>query len=923
MKKYILFYSTLFMAAFIFASLCNAMETNMKLLQDRDDGVSFEIALPFFEFTEIEGYQFKKVSADGFGTVRKSGAPGVIAKAVLIEVPSECEIDVQAHSLVRTRLENIFLAPSPTRILVEDEQGEMRIAEQFEIDKKAYSTDALFPGRLAKVEFTGYLRDRRVAKIDVFPVQYNPVTKELVIHKKLRINITFNNQSKTRAIDSNVITPEKRLSKNNTFEEIYKSSLLNYKPDRAYGTVKPLHKKSLNFNTLAAEINESPFAVKIVTEGEGIYKITYDDLSRLGIDLLTATSENLKMSNQGQEIAIYCSGTGQFTSGDYIIFYGESFKSLYSEKNVYWLYLGEQSGKRMSEIDGNIKSGYPVQTVFKNTYHAEEEKEYWQNIPPYKEGIDHWFWTELNISKDNATSADYPVYLNNFVKTAGSYSMKINMTGETDTGQDPDHHTRVYINGNVVDDFTWNGQVELIQVTDDISPSFFVEGENTITVEAVDDTGARVDSYYLNWFEIEYWDSFVAESDYLKFSIEETGGVAIQVEGFTESELWAFDITDPVNVYRITNASITQNGSSYTMKFEDKVYGSKTYCTVSRKSFSTPADMVVYETSDLSTARDSVDYIIITHENFYDGIQRLKSYRESRGLKVEVAKIQGIYDEFSYGIKDAEAIKDFLTYAYNNWHKTDHPTYVLLVGDASLDYRDKFGYYAQGKEDFVPTYIFQTYPIGDTPTDNWFVCVDGQDYLPEMAIGRLCVKTEDDLSNIIDKIKKYEGEKLSAWCGNVILAADDETTFESISDSLANMLPDGFNPKKVYISQYEDISSATDDLIKKINDGAVITNYTGHGHIDEWAAPFLFYTPGRKGQERNDVDRLTNNDRLTFVIVLNCMSGFFSHWTDDYSLAEELVRAEDKGAIACIASTAAGYPSEHQVLAKKIFNGFF
>jgi hypothetical protein len=53
------------------------------------------------------------------------------------------------------------------------------------------------------------------------------------------------------------------------------------------------------------------------------------------------------------------------------------------------------------------------------------------------------------------------------------------------------------------------------------------------------------------------------------------------------------------------------------------------------------------------------------------------------------------------------------------------------------------------------------------------------------------------------------------------------------------------------------------------------------------------------------------------------MSGFFSHWTDDYSLAEELVRAEDKGAIACIASTAAGYPSEHQVLAKKIFNGFF
>jgi hypothetical protein len=192
-----------------------------------------------------------------------------------------------------------------------------------------------------------------------------------------------------------------------------------------------------------------------------------------------------------------------------------------------------------------------------------------------------------------------------------------------------------------------------------------------------------------------------------------------------------------------------------------------------------------------------------------------------------------------------------------------------------------------------------------------------------MFIGRLCVKTEKDLQNIIDKIKKYEGGELSAWCGNVILAADDGSTFESVSDSLAGMLPDGFTAKKVYVSEYEDTSSATDYLIDKINVGAIITNYVGHGHVSEWASPYLFHTPDFRDNERNDVEKLTNGDKLTFVIVLNCMSGYFPGWEVDYSLAEEFVRLEDKGAIACLAPTGAGYPSEHQVLGKKIFNSFF
>ena len=77
---------------------------------------------------------------------------------------------------------------------------------------------------------------------------------------------------------------------------------------------------------------------------------------------------------------------------------------------------------------------------------------------------------------------------------------------------------------------------------------------------------------------------------------------------------------------------------------------------------------------------------------------------------------------------------------------------MLLVGDASIDYKDNLGNFSiLGNVDFVPTYLYQPWERGDTPTDNWFVCVNGSDPLPDMIVGRLCVKTVEDVSNIIDK----------------------------------------------------------------------------------------------------------------------------------------------------------------------------
>ncbi|MCX5902607.1 MAG: C25 family cysteine peptidase, partial [Proteobacteria bacterium] len=148
--------------------------------------------------------------------------------------------------------------------------------------------------------------------------------------------------------------------------------------------------------------------------------------------------------------------------------------------------------------------------------------------------------------------------------------------------------------------------------------------------------------------------------------------------------------------------------------------------------------------------------------------------------------------------------------------------------------------------------------------------------------------------------------------------------FTKVSDTLAKILPSNYAAEKVYLENYSDVTAATSDLVSKINAGSLATNYTGHGSVDNWAGEFLFHTPDDKDQvPRNDVDLLNNGQNLTFVITLDCLNGFFPNFLDKYSLAEELVRAENKGAIACFASTGLGFTSDHEVLAKNIFENLF
>ena len=127
--------------------------------------------------------------------------------------------------------------------------------------------------------------------------------------------------------------------------------------------------------------------------------------------------------------------------------------------------------------------------------------------------------------------------------------------------------------------------------------------------------------------------------------------------------------------------------------------------------------------------------MLVSHADFIAQVTPLAAQRQQQGHQAVVVDIEDVYDEFSFGEKTPQAIKDFLRWA-RTWATA--PKFVVLAGDATIDPRD---YEGLGNADFVPT---KQVPMNqaslETASDDWFVDFNNNG-LPDIAIGRLSVRT--------------------------------------------------------------------------------------------------------------------------------------------------------------------------------------
>jgi len=661
--------------------------------------------------------------------------------------------------------------------------------------------------------------------------------------------------------------------------------------------------------------DQSEIALKLTVEEDGLYQVTAADLQGAGVDVSALDPRTLRVYNQGQELEIEVTGEedGSFDPGDVVLFYAQGLDTKYTGTNVYWVTWGGDSGLRLSAVNGTPGDTAQADS-FWSTVRAEEDLVY-DPGQPSGEDNDHWYWNYV-YAPGSATSVPFGISLSHVSTETVTATVRGLLKGYT---ADPMHHPRIYVNGYLADEATWAPQGQRAFEAE-IPQSVLLEGQNTILVEAPCDDGISMDISYVNWFEVTYARNHVAEGDQLAFSGHVTGTVDYRVGGFSGETVEVYDVTSPTAPVRILGAAVEASGGSYALRFERTADEERRFLALTPTQRKRPANIEQDSPSDLRSTANGADYIVITHGDFAAAVQPLSDHRAAQGLRTLVVDVQDVYDEFSGGLFDPEAIRSFLSYAYANW-TPPAPSYVLLVGDGNYDFRDSMGW---GEPNYIPPYLMDVDPwIGETAADNRYVCVSGDDLLPDMHLGRLPVKSSVQVDAIVSKILAYEqpvSPEESGWQQRVLFVADnpdDGGDFYSLSDNIAaGYLPESYTADKVYYGQTHGSSSAArQGIVDALNEGRLLVNYIGHAGQDAWATERFWSIA--------DIGSLANGDRLPVMVPMSCWDGYYINPSlpgyDFSSLSESIVRASGKGAVASWAPTGMGLALGHEYLNEALY----
>ncbi|MGA1825940.1 MAG: C25 family cysteine peptidase [bacterium] len=663
---------------------------------------------------------------------------------------------------------------------------------------------------------------------------------------------------------------------------------------------------------------------KILLRDEGMYRLTGDEVEKYGIGIDEVDLSKVRLFNLGQEVAIHVSdedGDNQLDSSDYIEFFGKSLPDRYrkyDKNNIYWLRVGAgiDAAKRMKTIEGSPKDG-KIAELFRSSVHYEENEYYLESMPG-EDQKDRWLFSPFALGRevDLPRAGDPVSFPFHTINSAGKGSLTISLYGTCNI----EHEVEISLNNTPLGTFSFCG---ITSYQTHIKGVDLLEGTNILTITC----NREIDSVGLDWFDVDYPKAFIANNNHVEFTHE--SGYRYHVSGFSENKIHLFDITKPGDVTRIGNFTVAGTGP-YALDFEPHytmyTAGKKRYCILTKERMKTPLCISEKHESGLKDKAVDVNYIIITRrilgwdENgtLYPWLHDLLTLRESQGLKPIIVDLEDIYDEFSYGIHTPQAIKDFLIYAHNN-RKESYPQYVVLLGDSSYDYTNNWNL---KEEDYayVPTYLIVSPYKGESGSDEWFVRTDEGDPITHCYIGRLPAASTEQAEVMVKKILTYETTVNSkSWEKNVLLVADNiNEAFETMNDEVAARIPPGMNiPFKSYLDDYLSPKDCAADIKTKINKGCLIVNYNGHGWGQIFAKEGIF--------KNDDIVSLTNNGKLPFFVSMTCMTGYFINPESlgFTCMAEALLRAEGKGAIAAFMSTGMTTPIEQQIINSALFHAIF
>jgi hypothetical protein len=719
--------------------------------------------------------------------------------------------------------------------------------------------------------------------------------------------------------------------------------------------------------------------VKIWIQRPGVYSIEGSDLASIGIDLASITDPNsfrlftgggqqlsrdLAAPNQTYlpgnwmaecDLLVEYGGDGSFDVGDRIVFYAVAtpgWRDRYEpgsprddytdhqhvDHNIYFLSWDDTgfSGqpKRMATIDAT-PSAAPDVTTFEDRQYFEIDR-----VQDFAFGGDGWLWFEV-AAQQGAQSFPFPPFFVSDLDTSVPQTFRTVAVSKLKVNN-ANHHARYRMNGTVIADKVWNGgpkyRFEDAQPVE--ATGFFLnEGNNGLVLDVPRDLNPS-DFMYFAWYSVFYQRHLRALGDRLSFSSPDTTGtIDLNVDRFsTAGSMYLFDVTDPLRPQRLVDFVESSAGGVRGVEFSTSVAGGHRYYWAGTEVAvrGSKATLARHTPRDLRNVAAAPNMVIVTHPAFLSAAQRLQQHRESSlplfsDPVVDVVTTTAVFDNFSGGLADPMAIRNYCKFLYDNYTDSGGSpllTYLLLLGDANADFKGN----ASTLPNFVTTNLnLEGGAIEDYVTDDYYAYLDSTDTLGagylDLGIGRLPARSLQEASFLVDRVIDYELDAdFGVWRDRIILAADDEnstfTTVQSdfivVSEDLANgFLASYLDPHKIYLTEYPEIQGVKPgsriQFISDWNEGALVIHYTGHGSSTKIADELLFIDA--------DVASLRNGLRLPLFMGMSCTIGNFAD--PGQSLSERLLFKDGGGVVATVTASELTFIVPNNYVSINLLSGMF
>lgn len=652
---------------------------------------------------------------------------------------------------------------------------------------------------------------------------------------------------------------------------------------------------------------------KVTLSNDGIYQVSYADIIAADGTVSLPQVEEIQVYYRGQEIPIHVEGTGTFSSGEYLEFFGERNdgwldKYLYVDESMhanpaYSMFTNVSAyfvtwkagtmGLRYNDYmgSGSTLTAEPycwstVEQVYAGTYERGETFTGDTGSASQRDGISPRYYTAEGYYRDDF-SASQSYDLNTPEAYSGMADATIRHNFHTELGSHQMNYT-IGTDSYLSPNFSgWNVRNE----------SFNISSSNvnaTTTINVSNSSGFRSGS-----LSIEYARNYdFGGADYFEFAIDGTGS-----EQYIEINNFDVGSGAPV-LYNLTSQRriTTTNNAGTLSAYLPASNGKQSYVLISSNGVRTVGNVVKKEFIDyFSDDLIEFRYIILTSEKLLgdnaagtDYVQQYADYRASidgGNYEVQIATVEQIYDQFGYGInRHEQSIRNFLKKAQGFWN----PTHLFIIGKGWDKVRIRRGNYPT-QFDLVPTFGY--------PHSDYGFVLDHDAIEPWMTVGRIGAFNVDQVRIYLDKVQTYESNLAAtpntiedkAWAKKVLHFGGGDILIQSTIQNTLNDLTDIIEPSTFgadvtnFFAGGENNSEDPALAVDYIRAGANMLTFFGHSAPN--TIDFDIGSP-------EDYDNLPNYP-LFYAIGCNTNRIF------DFSstLSEDYVLIEDKGAIAWYGNT--------------------